>query len=162
MTEAWSRADPYEGFVGRWSRLAARDFVRWLDVPSGATWVDVGCGTGALSTEIARIASPERVDGIDPSSAFIEQAAASLDGPVFSFRVGDALELPQTDSTYDVAASALVLNFLPDPRRGVEEMARVTKPGGVVASYVWDYADGMQMLRHSGMLLSNSLRVPAS
>lgn len=148
VTEAWNRADPYEGFIGRWSRLVARDFIRWLDAPTGVIWVDVGCGTGALSSEIALTASPERVDGVDPSNAFIEQAAASLDGPLFSFRVGDALELPQTDSTYDVAVSALVLNFLPDPERGVEEMKRVTKPGGIVGSYVWDYADGMQMLRY--------------
>ena len=148
MTDTWSSADSYEGFVGRWSRLVARDFIGWLDAPSGAIWVDVGCGTGALSSEIGLRASPERVDGVDPSSAFIEQAEASLDGPMFSFRVGDALELPQTDSTYDVAVSALVLNFLPDPARGVEEMTRVVKPGGIVGSYVWDYADGMQMLRY--------------
>ncbi len=148
MTEAWNSADSYERFVGRWSRLVAGDFIRWLDAPPGAIWVDVGCGTGALSNEIGQTASPERVDGIDPSGAFLQQAAANFDGPMFSFRVGDALGLPQTNSTYDVAVSALVLNFLADPARGVEEMMRVTKPRGIVGSYVWDYAADMQMLRY--------------
>lgn len=148
VTDAWNSADPYERFIGRWSRLVAGDFIRWLDAPSGAIWVDVGCGTGALSEVIGRTASPERVVGIDPSNAYIEQAAASLDEPIFSFKEGDALELPENDSTYEVAVSALMLNFLSDPAGGVEEMRRVTKPGGIVGSYVWDYAGEMQMLRY--------------
>ena len=125
----------------------AKRFLEWLSIPEDAAWLDVGCGTGALAEEIAAAAAPSRVEGVDPSAAFIEQATTRLVEPIFSFQIGDALDLPHPDSTFDVVASALVLTFLPDPNRGVREMARVTCPGGTVASYVWDYAGEMQMMR---------------
>lgn len=148
MTEVWNSARAYERYVGRWSRLVARAFIAWLAAPPQAAWLDVGCGTGALSEEIASAAAPARVDGIDPSPAFIDETASRLFAPLFSFQVGDALELPHPNSTYDVVASALVLTFLPDAPAGAREMVRVTKPGGTVASYVWDYSGEMQMMKY--------------
>jgi len=147
MPSVWESASAYEAYVGRWSRAVAERFLDWLAIGSNAAWLDVGCGTGALSEAIAGAAEPSRVEGVDPSAAFIEQATARLTDPVFSFQIGDALDLPHPDSTFDVVASALVLTFLSDPARGVREMARVTRPGGTVASYVWDYAGEMQMMR---------------
>lgn len=148
MPEVWESGVAYERYVGRWSRLVAERFIEWLDAAPGASWLDVGCGTGALSAEIAASTGPGRVEGIDPSPGFIDQASRRLTGQVFSFQVGDALQLPHPDSTFDVVASALVLTFLSDASRGVDEMVRVTKPGGTVASYVWDYAGKMQMMRY--------------
>lgn len=148
MHEVWERGSAYERYVGRWSRLVAARFVEWLDVDPRASWLDVGCGTGALSAAIADATAPSRVDGIDPSAAFIEQAVTRLTAPELSFRVGDALQLPYPESSFDVVASALVLTFLPDTSLGVREMVRVTRPGGTVASYVWDYSGEMQMMRY--------------
>ena len=148
MPESWDSGDAYERYVGRWSRLVAVRFIEWLNAAPGASWLDVGCGTGALSSEIARSAAPSRVDGIDPSSAFIQQAADGLVGPLVSFQVADALAIPHPDSTFDITASALVLTFVPDPTRAVREMVRVTKPAGTIAAYVWDYAGEMQMMRY--------------
>lgn len=147
MTAAWDGAHAYERYVGRWSRCVAREFIGWVGVPAGAGWLDVGCGTGALSEEIASLSAPSRVEGIDPSSAFVAEAERRLTSPVFSFHVGDALSLPHPDSTFDAVASALVLTFLSDPALGVREMARVAKPGSIVASYVWDYSGEMQMMK---------------
>lgn len=100
-----------------------------------------------MSEAIASTAAPSRVEGIDPSQAFLDQASSRLTAPLFSFRTGDAVDLPQADDTFDVVASALVLTFVPDPAAGVREMVRVAKPQGTVASYVWDYAGEMQMMR---------------
>lgn len=148
MPGVWESGDSYERYVGRWSRLVAKEFVEWLDAAPGGSWLDVGCGTGALSSEVANSAAPSRVDGIDPSPQFIHQAASNLTAPLFSFQVGDALAIPHPDATHDVTASALVLTFLPDPSAGLREMMRVTKPGGIIAAYVWDYAGEMQMMRY--------------
>lgn len=147
MSQMWETGSAYERYIGRWSRLVAAEFIEWLDVPAGAAWLDVGCGTGALSAEIAAGSAPSRVEGVDPSGPFIEQVSSRLTTLEFSFRVGNALDLPYPDSSFDVAASALVLTFLSDPPLGVREMVRVTKSGGTVASYVWDYSGEMQMMR---------------
>src|SRR5688500_8948505 len=122
MPEVWESGSAYERYVGRWSRLVAERFIEWLNASPGASWVDVGCGTGALSAEIAASTAPSRVEGIDPSDGFIEQAKQRLTEPVYTFEVGDALDLPHPDATFDYVASALVLTFLPDPSRGVREM----------------------------------------
>ena len=139
--------DPYEAFIGRWSRLVAPEFLDWLHMRTGLRWLDVGCGTGALSAAILERFDPLTVDGCDPSEAMLPSARAHAVDPRASFRVGEAGRLPYDSGQFDVVVSGLVLNFIPDVSQGLVEMARVVTPGGVIAAYVWDYADGMQLLR---------------
>lgn len=144
----WAGGDRYEPYVGRWSRPAAREFVPWLGRPAGLAWLDVGCGTGAVTQTILDLAQPGSVRSVDASPDLIGYARAHVTGgPVF-FEVGDAQALPLDDAVVDAAVSGLMLNFLPDPLQGVRQMARVTRPGGVVAVYVWDYADRMELMRY--------------
>lgn len=145
--DSWAAADAYETYMGRWSRAVAREFIGWLRVPDGRTWVDVGCGTGALSQTILTDGSPRAVFSLDRSFPF----AASLRAPhpaVTGVVVGDGAALPLAAECADAAVSGLVLNFLPEPAAMVAEMRRVARRGGTVAVYVWDYADGMQPLRY--------------
>ncbi|WP_207536559.1 class I SAM-dependent methyltransferase [Sabulicella rubraurantiaca] len=144
----WSAAAAYEPYVGRWSRRVAPEFLRWLGVPSGARWLDVGCGTGALSSTILAQCDPESVTGVDLSEAFLDHARAQVTDPRASFRTGDAQALPVEEASFDAVVSGLVLNFVPDQHRAVAELRRASRPGGTVAVYVWDYAEGMQMMRH--------------
>lgn len=146
--ETWDSGHAYEQYVGRWSRRLAPEFLRWLDLPPGLAWADVGCGTGALTSAILEHCAPAAVRGIDAAAAFVAVARQRITGPAVSFELGDATRLPWDPDVCDVAVSGLVLNFVPDPGSMVLEMARVTKPGGRVAAYVWDYAGGMQMMRH--------------
>ncbi|MDP8923499.1 MAG: class I SAM-dependent methyltransferase [Chloroflexota bacterium] len=143
----WASGSPYEAYVGRWSRLVVREFLAWLGVPGGGRWLDVDCGTGALSEAILREASPAEVVGLDPSAGFIAHARQHLKDARARFGVGDAQALPFEDDAFDAVVSGLVLNFLPSPTRGVAEMVRVVRPGGTVAAYVWDYAGEMQVMR---------------
>jgi SAM-dependent methyltransferase len=140
--------DLYEPFVGRWSRLVAREFLSWLLVPAGKDWLDVGCGTGALSQVILETATPHAVRGVDPSAGFIEYAKARITSPLASFEIGDAQSLPVDSTSFDVAVAGLVLNFVPDPSGAVVEMTRAVRPGGAVAAYVWDYAGKMELMRY--------------
>lgn len=142
----WAVGEAYEAYVGRWSRHVAVAFLDWLAVPPGRAWLDAGCGTGALTGTIVAEASPSRIVGIDPSDGFLETARAQVAGAVF--RNGDAQALPLPDNDFDVVVSGLMLNFVPDVRSAAAEMARVVKPGGVVAAYVWDYSEGMQLMRY--------------
>ncbi|MBV9791483.1 MAG: class I SAM-dependent methyltransferase [Chloroflexi bacterium] len=146
--EVWGAGAPYERYVGRWSRTIAREFLDWLAISAGAAWADVGCGTGALVEGILSQCAPASVVGIDRSEGFIQAAARQLIDPRVRFQVGDATSLPLDTDSYDVAVSGLVLNFVSDPAAMVREMIRVTRPGGAVAAYVWDYAGGMAMMRH--------------
>ena len=145
--EVWENAESLERYVGRWSRLVAREFVAWLQVPPGSRWLDVGCGSGALTETVLAEAEPESIEGVDTSEAFVAYAASRVTDPRASFAVADAQALDRPDAAYDAVASSLVLNFLPDPARGAAEMRRVVRPGGVVAGYVWDYAGEMQLMR---------------
>ena len=147
-TDAWDSGDAYEPYVGRWSRLVAREFLGWLAVPPGGCWLDVGCGTGALAETILALAAPSKVVGIDPSPAYVAFARDRLNDLRVRFDVGDAQALQASSATFDAVVAGLVLNFIPEPGRAVSEMARVARPGGIVAAYVWDYAEGMQMMRH--------------
>jgi SAM-dependent methyltransferase len=147
-TDAWDSGDAYEPYVGRWSRLVAREFLGWLAVPAGRRWLDVGCGTGALAQTILALAAPGKVVGVDPSPAYVAFARERVNDPRAEFEVGDAQALQATSTTFDAVVSGLVLNFVPEPDRAVSEMVRVARPGGTVAAYVWDYAEGMQMMRH--------------
>lgn len=144
----WASGDAYEPYVGRWSRLVATEFVAWLGVPPGREWVDVGCGTGALTSRILRDAGPARVTGVEPSAAFAEYARAHVTDPRAEFHVAGAEALPLPDDSADVLVSGLVLNFVPDQPAALAEFRRVVRPGGTVAAYVWDYAEGMRLMRH--------------
>jgi SAM-dependent methyltransferase len=146
--EVWAAGDAYEAYVGRWSRRVAAEFVRWLDVPAGRRWLDVGCGTGALTATVLAAADPSEIIGVDPSEQFLATAAGRITDARAGFRAGDARWLPLPDHHVDVVVSGLALNFVPEPARAAAELARVTRPGGVAAAYVWDYAGGMAMMRY--------------
>jgi SAM-dependent methyltransferase len=144
----WDDGSAYESYIGRWSRLVAREFLAWLDVPAHADWLDVGCGAGALTQTILAVAAPVRIRGIDLSPDFITFARMHTADPRASFAVGDAQALPEPDAVCDVAISGLAINFVPQPEKATAELARVVRPGGIVAAYVWDHAGEMQMLRY--------------
>jgi SAM-dependent methyltransferase len=144
----WTVGQAYEPYVGRWSRLVAREFLAWLQVPPGSRWLDVGCGTGALTATILSHSLPTAVTGIDSSDGFVAHARRHIPDPRASFRQADAQDLPFPSGSFEAAVSALVLNFVPQPDRAIAEMARVTHPGATVAAYVWDYAGRMDLMRH--------------
>ena len=146
--ETWGAGEPYEQYVGRWSRLVAREFVAGLGVPAGRTWGDIGCGTGAVTETILAANAPQLVRGVDRSQGFVSSAIRRLQDPRVELGVGDGISLPWTGACCDAAVAGLVLNFVPDAAAMVREMARVTRPGGRVAAYVWDYSGGMEMMRH--------------
>lgn len=146
--DTWASGDAYEPYVGRWSRLVARQFLDWLALPPDGQWLDVGCGTGALSATILNHAAPSLVKGIDRSAEFSAFAQAHIRDARAQFDVGDAQALPVEGGRYDAVVSGLMLNFVPQPEQAAAEMARAAKPGGVVAAYVWDYAGKMQLMRH--------------
>jgi len=145
--EVWAEGDSYERYVGRWSRAVARPFLRWLACPGGWRWLDVGCGTGALSEAILATQRPERLLGVDASEGFIETAREQQEFAGAWFEIGDATALPASDGEFDAAVSGLVLNFVPAPARMAAEMRRAVVPGGTVGLYVWDYAGEMQLMR---------------
>jgi ubiquinone/menaquinone biosynthesis C-methylase UbiE len=144
----WASGEAYEPYVGRWSRLVAREFIDWLEITPNARWLDVGCGTGALAQTILRHANPSQINGIDPSEGFLALARQQTQDSRVRFDIGDACSLPADSAGYDVVVSALVLNFIPNLSRAMVEMARGARPGGVVAGYVWDYAGKMELMRH--------------
>ncbi|HRA51899.1 methyltransferase domain-containing protein, partial [Actinotalea sp.] len=148
MGDVFADADAYEAYMGRWSRLVAPVFVAWLGAPAGLRWLDVGCGTGSLTAALIAGATPASVLAVDRSEAFVAAARrAALDLRV-SVEVAAADALPVPDRSLDAAVSGLVLNFLPDAPAAVREQLRVVVPGGRVAAFVWDYAEGMEPLRH--------------
>lgn len=145
--DVWASGAAYEPYIGRWSRRVAEEFVGWLEVPPASVWADVGCGTGALTQTILALAAGREVVALDASFGFASYARARVADARTSFAVADARALPWSSEGADAVVSGLVLNFVSTPERAVEDMARVAKRGGVVAAYVWDYAEGMQMLR---------------
>jgi SAM-dependent methyltransferase len=146
-SDVWASGAAYEPYVGRWSRLVAREFLAWLAVPPGSRWLDVGCGTGALSQTILASASPSSVKGIDASPGYVAFARGQVRDKRVQFEIGDAQAFPEETASYDAVVAGLVLNFVPQPERMVAEMARTARPGGLVAVYVWDYAGQMQLMR---------------
>jgi SAM-dependent methyltransferase len=132
----------YEDFMGTWSRLAGDTFLRWLAPPPGLRWVDVGCGNGAFTEMLVERCAPREVHGIDPSEGQLAFARPRLAKAPAQFLQGDATSLPWADGTFDAAVMALVLVFVPEPARGVSEMARVVRPGGSVSAYMWDMPGG--------------------
>jgi SAM-dependent methyltransferase len=145
IRDNWEHGDAYERFIGRWSSLVAVEFLGWLELPGGLRWVDVGCGTGALSEAILNAQDPTSVDGVEPSAGFVRAAAQRL-GDRARLHEAPAEHLPLPDGSADIVVSGLVLNFIPDLPAALAEMKRVA-PGGIVAAYVWDYGGGMDMLR---------------
>ncbi len=148
VPETWSSGDPYEYYVGRWSRLVARAFLTWLAVPPAQTWGDVGCGTGALVDCILRQGAPRAIVAIDRSAGFLAAAQRTITDARVRFEQAEATALPWPSASCDATVSGLVLNFVPDPAAMLTEMVRVTRPGGTVGAYVWDYGGGMEMMRH--------------
>ena len=139
--------DAYERYMGRWSRLIAPQFLDFAGVLDGAYVFDVGCGTGSLAETIAGQRPRCRVLGIDPSGEYIARANVRNRSARVRFEIGDAQRLSFSDGMFDAALSLLVFNFIPDPRKALSEIRRVTRSGGRVAAAVWDYGEGMQMLR---------------
>jgi ubiquinone/menaquinone biosynthesis C-methylase UbiE len=147
MTFATSRAEDYERLMGRWSRVLARPFLEFSGVADDETVLDVGCGTGSLTVAIADTANVRAVTGVDLTESYIEFARSRTQDSRTRYETGDACALPFADGSFDRTLSLLVLNFIPDPPRAAAEMMRVTRPGGVVATTVWDVRGGLPSFR---------------
>ena len=143
----WGNGNAYERYVGRWSRRVAPVFLSWLAVPPGRRWLDVGCGTGALCAAIDDLCSPSSIDGVEPSEGFLAAARTNL-GDRARLQSGSAESIPLPDGSIDVVVSGLVLNFVPDAGAALAEMSRVAKRGGLLAAYVWDYGERMELMRY--------------
>jgi len=135
-------AAAYELFMASWTRMAGAVFLDWLKPPPDRSWLDVGCGSGAFTELIAKLAAPASIEGIDPSQALIDFARTRPTLAAARFAPGDAMALPVADGSHDIAVMALVLFFVPEPARGVAEMRRVVRPGGTIAAYAWDILGG--------------------
>ncbi len=140
--DAWQAGDSYDAYMGRWSRQLAPRFLDWLGAPQRLDWLDVGCGTGALSASILARCNPASLIAIDPSEGFIATARRNVADRRAEFRLGDAQSLPVEAASRDAIASALALNFVPDRDRALAEMRRVARPGAIIGFYVWDYPGG--------------------
>jgi len=134
--------EAYERFMGVWSQLAGQVFLDWLSPATGQRWIDVGCGNGAFTELLIRRCAPAETQGIDPSEAQIAFARTRPGARGAAFRLGDAMTLPFAADSFDAALMALVIFFVPDPATGIAEMARVVRPGGLVAAYAWDALGG--------------------
>ncbi len=145
LPDSWNLGASYELFMGRWSRLVARSFVAWLAPAPQRAWLDVGCGSGALSEAIITQAAPIQLTAVDQSDGFVRDLQNRLRQSVIC-KVGNAVDLPVADGSVDLAVSGLVLNFVSQPDKALTEMQRVTVPGGTVAIYIWDYAGQMESL----------------
>jgi SAM-dependent methyltransferase len=132
----------YEKMMGTWSRLAGDVFLDWLAPASGLSWVDVGCGNGAFTQAIVDRCAPSAVKGIDPSEGQLAYARQRPAARVAEFFQGNAMALPYPDNSFDAGVMALVIFFIPDPAKGIAELARVVRPGGLIATYAWDMFGG--------------------
>lgn len=137
----------YERFMGRWSRLLAPQLVDFAGVRNGDRVLDVGTGTGALAAALEKAGPAVQVVGIDPSEGFIGFARKNARSPQLSFEVGDGQALKFPDASFDATMALLVMNFVPDHVKAINEMRRVTRAQGTLAACVWDYDAGMEMLR---------------
>jgi len=146
-TDRWVAGDAYEAYMGRWSRLLAKEFLKWLHPKPAAHWLEAGCGTGALTSAICDICEPSLIVACDPSEPFVEHARKNLSNGRVSFSVAGAEALPLRDGGFDEVVSGLVLNFVPDAPQAVAAMRERLRPGGTAAAYVWDYGEGMEFLR---------------
>jgi len=147
MRDKWTDGDAYELYVGRWSRKVGELFLQWLDPPSNLHWLDLGCGTGALTAEVLRRCRPRSVIGVEPSEGFLSFARQQVRDASVEFRQGSGERIPLDDRSVEIAISGLVLNFISAKPAAMRELARVVKTGGIVAAYVWDYAGHVQFMR---------------
>jgi ubiquinone/menaquinone biosynthesis C-methylase UbiE len=151
MTETekkmFSAAAEYERFMGRWSRRLAPEFIAFAQIKNGDRILDVGTGTGSLASALETAMPSSEVVGIDPSEGFISYAKKNSKSNRTNFQIGDAQALRFEDGSFDQTMALLVMNFIPDHNKAVAEMRRVTRPQGGVSACVWDYDEGMQMLR---------------
>ncbi len=145
--DRWTSGAHYDRWMGRWSRLLAQVFLKWLDDPAGLRWIDVCCGSGMITEAIVERNAPASVVGVDASTEQIGFARQHRGHPNVIFETADAMALPFPDASFDVAVCGLGLNFIPSPGRALEEFCRVTRSGGTIAVYVWDYAHGAKFLR---------------
>jgi ubiquinone/menaquinone biosynthesis C-methylase UbiE len=132
----------YERLMGRWSRLVGEKFLDWVDAPKNLKWLDVGCGNGAFTEVLMARCSPASVIGVDPSEGQLAYARGRPGTKGAEFRVADAQALPFPDNSFDAASMALVIVFIPDPAKAARELARVVRPGGIAATYMWEFPDG--------------------
>jgi len=147
MQDKWTDGEAYEMYVGRWSRRVGEQFLSWLAAPGNSRWLDLGCGTGALTAQILAHCDPRSVIGVEPSAGFLSLARDQVRDARAAFRQGDGGKIPVADGEVDIAVCGLVLNFIPDPVGAVNELARCVGEGGTVAAYVWDYAGHAQFIR---------------
>jgi SAM-dependent methyltransferase len=140
--DAWQAGDSYDTYMGRWSRQLAPRFLTWLNPRENLDWLEIGCGTGALSAAILDQCQPKSLLSIDSSAGFLAKAKQSVQSDLVEFRLGNAQALDLQTASWDIAVSGLVLNFVPDRVSALAEMKRTTRPGGIVAFYVWDYPSG--------------------
>jgi SAM-dependent methyltransferase len=155
MTEVkinFDAADDYERFMGRWSRAVGGKFLTWLNPAKGASWLDVGCGTGAFSELIMKRCAPSAIAGVDPSPEQIAYVRKLLPG--HTFEVADAAAMPFDDNSFDVVASALVIHFIPDRARAFAEMKRVLRPDGLVGGYTWKRTQTTDFAAYTPILLA--------
>lgn len=148
IADQWIAAATYERFMGRWSRTLARDFVQWLQPASQLHWLDLGCGTGALTNAICAGADPASVTACDPARPFLEYARRSMANGRASFVLAAAEDFPLREGGYDVIGSLLALNFFPNPAAALARMHSAAAPGGSICACVWDYSGDMQFLRY--------------
>jgi len=146
--DAWQAGEAYDRYMGRWSRQIAPRFLDWLGAAENLDWLEVGCGTGALSAAILAQCAPRSLVAIDQSEGFITRARANVPDVRATFQVGDGQALPLETGSRDVVVSALVLNFVPDRTKALTEMRRVGRHGATIGFYVWDYpGGGLEFLR---------------
>jgi SAM-dependent methyltransferase len=148
MKDSWQSGNAYDQFMGRWSALVASKFLSWLAVPPAVRWLEVGCGTGSLTRLILETSRPRDIVAVDSSGEFISYAQQQVDSSSVHFMTGLAQSLALGASSCDAVVSGLLLNFVPQPAAALSEMRRVTRPGGKIGVFVWDYEAGMAMLRH--------------
>ncbi len=145
--DRWTSGADYDRWMGRWSRLLAHEFLKWLNVSPGLRWIDLCCGSGVLSEAIVEGCAPAIVVGTDASPQQIEFARRQRASENVTFEIADAMSLPFADATFDIAVCGLGLNYLPDPSRALQKFQRLVRPGGTVAVYVWDYERGARFVR---------------
>jgi ubiquinone/menaquinone biosynthesis C-methylase UbiE len=147
VEDGWGSATAYEHFMGRWSRQIALEFLRWIEPQSGLRWLELGCGTGALTEIILDDADPASILALDPSAALVHIADGRIQDFRVSFQVGGIENLPSTPNQFDSCVSGLVLNFIEKPEIALGSIAQLLTDGGLIAAYVWDYSKGVGFLR---------------
>ncbi|MCI0449019.1 MAG: class I SAM-dependent methyltransferase [Chlorobi bacterium] len=140
MNDRWNNAELYESYVGRWSSLVSAKFLKWMNVGNGLVWLDVGCGTGALTKAILNSQNTRKVISIDPSEYHINFCREFIPDSKAEYYLSGAEKIPLEDKTVDVIVSGLVLNFIPNIKPAMSEFKRAAKDNAVIGAYVWDYS----------------------